>query len=101
MKDTVELATKLLSEMQIWFLRFVEESLEAGFRVFRESASDGSRTISLDGGSIAVVLSQLKRVNDWLDSVISKGDELLTEKVEQLKRKIYGFVIQHVGTTFD
>nr|XP_023915989.1 uncharacterized protein LOC112027572 [Quercus suber]POF06116.1 hypothetical protein CFP56_45975 [Quercus suber] len=101
MKDTVELANKLLSEMQIWFLRFVEESLEAGFRVFRESATDGSKTISLDGGSIAVVLSQLKRVNDWLDLVISKGDVLLTEKVERLKRKIYGFVIQHVGTTFD
>ena len=66
-----------------------------------ESASDGSKTISLDGGSIPVVLSQLKRVNDWLDPVISKGDELLTEKVERLKRKIYGFVIQHVGTTFD
>ena len=47
------------------------------------------------------MLSQLKRVNDWLDLVISKGDELLTEKVERLKRKIYGFVIQHVGTTFD
>ncbi|GMY35966.1 hypothetical protein FCV25MIE_31208 [Fagus crenata] len=101
MKDTVELAMKLLSEMQIWFLRFVEESLEAGFRVFRESATDGSKTISLDGGSIAVVLPQLKCVNDWLDLVISKGDELLTEKVERLKRKIYGFVIQHVGTTFD
>lgn len=101
MKDTVELSNKLLSEMQIWFLRFVEESLEAGFRVFRDSATDGSKTISLDGGSIAVVLSQLKRVNDWLDLVISKGDELMTEKVERLKRKIYGFVIQHVGTTFD
>ena len=66
-----------------------------------QSATDGSKTISLDGGSIAVVLSQLKRVNDWLYLVISKGDELLTEKVERLKRKIYGFVIQHVGTTFD
>ena len=71
MKDTVELATKLLSEMQIWFLRFVEESPEAGFRVFTESATDGSKTISLDGGSIAVALSQLKRVNDWFDLVIS------------------------------
>uniref|UniRef100_A0A2N9H2C7 DUF6857 domain-containing protein n=1 Tax=Fagus sylvatica TaxID=28930 RepID=A0A2N9H2C7_FAGSY len=76
-------------------------TLQKSFRVFRESASDGSKTISLDGGSIAVVLSQLKRVNDWLDLVVSKGDELLTEKVERLKRKIYGFVIQHVGTTFD
>ncbi|GMY35970.1 hypothetical protein FCV25MIE_31212 [Fagus crenata] len=79
MKDTVDLATKLLSEMQIWFLRFVEESLEAGFKVFRKSASDGSKTIYLDGGSIAIVLSQLKRVNDWLDLVTSKGLELLKE----------------------
>ncbi len=69
--------------------------------MFRKSASDGSKTISLDGGSIAIVLSQLKRVNDWLDLVISKWVELLTQKVERLKRKIYGFVIQHVGTTFD
>ena len=52
MKDTVELANKLLSEMQIWFLRFVEESLEAGFRVFRESATDRSETISLDGAPL-------------------------------------------------
>ena len=52
MKDTVEIAMKLLSEMPIWFLRFVEESLEAGFKVFRESASDGSKTISLDVASL-------------------------------------------------
>ncbi|KAE7998785.1 hypothetical protein FH972_003294 [Carpinus fangiana] len=97
MKETVELAMKLMSEMQAWFLRFVEESLDAGFKVF----GDGGKSISLDGSSIAVVLSHLKRVNNWLDLVVSKGDELLTEKVERLKRKIYGFVIQHVGTTFD
>ncbi|KAJ7978842.1 DUF936 family protein [Quillaja saponaria] len=101
MKENLELGKKLLSEMQMWFLRFVEESLDAGFKVFGESSTDGRRTLPLDGGSIALVLSQLKRVNDWLDSVISKGDEFLTEKIEKLKRKIYGFVIQHVGTTFD
>jgi hypothetical protein len=43
----------------------------------------------------------LKRVNEWLDRVALKGDELLTGKIEKLKKKIYGFVIQHVGTTFD
>ncbi|XP_042973281.1 uncharacterized protein LOC122305056 [Carya illinoinensis] len=101
MKETAELATKLLSEMQMWFLRFVEESLDAGFRVLGERGTEGGKSICLDGSSIAVVLSKLKRVNDWLDLVVSKGDEQLTEKVERLKRKIYGFVIQHVGTTFD
>ncbi|KAI4344057.1 hypothetical protein L6164_011331 [Bauhinia variegata] len=101
MKETVELGKNLLSEMQMWFLRFVEESLEAGFKVFGECNADGKKTLPLDGGAIAVVLSHLKRVNDWLDRVVSKEDELLTEKIEKLKRKIYGFVIQHVGTTFD
>lgn len=96
MKETLELGANLLSEMQVWFLSFVEESLDAGFKVF------GEKALPLDGGSIAVVLSHLKRVNDWLDRVVSKGDDdLLTDKVEKLKRKIYGFVIQHVGTTFD
>ncbi|KAE9609683.1 hypothetical protein Lal_00006183 [Lupinus albus] len=101
MIETVELGTKLLSEMQNWFLHFVEESLEAGFKVFGECTSDGKKTLPLDGGSIAVVLSHLKRVNSWLDRVVSKDNDSLTIKIENLKRKIYGFVIQHVGTTFD
>lgn len=98
MKETVELGTKLQSEMQMWFLRYVEESLDAGFRVFK----DGGKLLPLDCGSIAAVLSQLKRVNDWLDNVVSKReDQKLTEKIDGLKRKIFGFVIQHVGTTYD
>lgn len=102
MKETVQLAMKLQSEMQMWFVKFVEESLDAGFRVLGEqSANNGSKALPLNSSSIAAVLSQLKRVNEWLDIVVSKGDEIVTEKIEKLKRKIYGFVIQHVGTTFD
>ncbi|KAL7189577.1 hypothetical protein ACSBR1_039264 [Camellia fascicularis] len=95
MNETVELGMNLQSEMQMWFVRFVEESLDAGFRVFGKCNSDGG----LDCGPIAAVLSQLKRVNDWLDRMVSKQNELLTRKIEQLKRKIYGFVIHHMGTT--
>uniref|UniRef100_A0A5B6YIG0 Uncharacterized protein n=1 Tax=Davidia involucrata TaxID=16924 RepID=A0A5B6YIG0_DAVIN len=97
MNETVGLAMNLQSEMQMWFVRFVEESLDAGFRVLNQFVTDGG----LNCGPIAAALSQLKRVNDWLDRVVSKQDELLVEKVEQLKRKIYGFVIQHVGTTIN
>lgn len=91
MNETVELGVNLQLEMQMWFIRFVEDSLDAGFQVFGKGSSDG--------GPIAAVLSQLKRVNDWLDRVVSKQDDLLIGKIEQLKRKIFGFVIQHVGTT--
>ncbi|KAA3490133.1 Serine/arginine repetitive matrix protein 1 [Gossypium australe] len=103
MKETVQFALNLKSEMEIWFLRFIEESLDAGFRMLGECAasSGGSKALPLDCGSIAGVLSQLKRVNDWLDQAVSNGDEPLLDKVEKLKRKIYGFVIQHVGSTFD
>ena len=97
MQETAELGNKLQCEMRMWFLRFVEDALDAGFRVFGEAAAS-ERRMSLDCGSIAAVLSQLKRVNEWLDRMVSKKD---SEKVDRLKRKIYGFVIQHVGTTFD
>lgn len=101
MEETVRLGKNLQSEMQVWFVRFVEELLDAGFRVFGEGEINGSVTLPMDCGSIAVVLSQLKRVNEWLDSEVSSKDDTLSTKIEQLKRKIYGFVIQHVGTTFD
>lgn len=34
---SVELGMKLQKEMQIWFLKFVEESLDEGFQVFRKN----------------------------------------------------------------
>ncbi|EEF47020.1 conserved hypothetical protein [Ricinus communis] len=101
MKETVELAMKLQAEMQLWFVRFVEESLDASFRALGERSTDGIKAMPLSSSSIAAILPQLKRVNDWLDRIVSKNDELLVQKIEKLKRKIYGFVIQHVGTAFD
>ncbi|KAK6147377.1 hypothetical protein DH2020_018289 [Rehmannia glutinosa] len=97
MNETVELGKHLQLEMQMWFVRFVEESLDAGFQVFGKCNNNSG----LNCGPIAAILSQLKRVNDWLDRVASRRDEVLMEKIERLKRKIYGFVIQHVGTTVE
>ncbi|KAL1553231.1 hypothetical protein AAHA92_13931 [Salvia divinorum] len=91
MDETVELGKNLLSEMQMWFVRFVEESLDAGFRVFGKSAAGGGG--GLDCGPMATILSQLKRVNDWLDRVVSKRDGVLMDKAERLKGKIYVFVM--------
>ncbi|XP_065848445.1 uncharacterized protein [Euphorbia lathyris] len=101
MKETVELATKMQSEMQKWFVRFVEESLDASFQALGGRSRDGGKKLPLSSSSIAAILSKLKRVNDWLEQVVSKEDDVLMKKIEKLKGKIYGFVIQHVGTTFD
>ncbi|KAJ0234771.1 Uncharacterized protein HA466_0271360 [Hirschfeldia incana] len=95
MKETAKFAVNVQSEMQMWFIGFVEESL------------DNKNARPLDGSSIAAVLSQLKQVNEWLDRVVVSDQEnrittmQLTDKIERLKRKIYGFVIHHVGSTFD
>ncbi|PIA38521.1 hypothetical protein AQUCO_02700017v1 [Aquilegia coerulea] len=97
-KETLELSRNLKAEMQMWFLQFVEEVLDAGFKFFDKYSNDEEGVIQKDHGSIAAVLSNLKRINNWLDRVGEKREELLTEKIEKVKRKIYGFVIQHVGT---
>lgn len=101
MKDTLELATTLQSEMHIWFLKFVEESLDSGFQTFWEGAADGGGVFGLSCGPTAAVLSLLKRVNNWLDNAALKRHEIHAENIEHLKRRIYDFVIQHVGTSFD
>ncbi|GAA0153370.1 hypothetical protein LIER_11624 [Lithospermum erythrorhizon] len=92
MKENIEFAKILQSEMQMWFIQFVEKSLAAGFKVSKNGASSSDK-------SITAILFQLKRVNNWLDLVASKRDEVIVEKIEILKQKIYGFVIQHVGTS--
>lgn len=97
MKETAEFRVNVQSEMQMWFIGFVEESLDN---------KKAAAARPLDGSSIAAVLSQLKQVNEWLDSVVSDQENQittmhLTDKIERLKRKIYGFVIHHVGSTFD
>lgn len=49
-----------------------------------------------------MVLSQFKKISDWLDGVGKIAEEATTkDKVEQLKCKIYGFVINHMGSAFD
>ncbi|KAF0918578.1 hypothetical protein E2562_025170 [Oryza meyeriana var. granulata] len=51
---------------------------------------------------ITMVLSQFKKISDWLDGVGKIAEEATTkDKVEQLKCKIYGFVISHMGSAFE
>ncbi|KAF9612952.1 hypothetical protein IFM89_004655 [Coptis chinensis] len=89
--EALELARYLQSEMQLWFLRFVEEILVAGFSIFDINSIDGDGIVHhQEHGPIAAVLSNLKRINTWLDRVGEKREEMLTEKIENVKRKIYG-----------
>ena len=94
MNETVELANTLWSEMHVWFLRFVNEAMDVGFHLFEDQnvAARGKQS-----AHITVVLSQFKRISDWLDGVGKVAEEKVTrESVERLKRKIYQFVISRI-----
>lgn len=104
--ETTELARKLQLEAQSWFLQFMETALDSGFQLSTgvDQASGNStpkaQQVQQDNGQIAAMLSQLKRVNDWLDQVgpskPDSEDEKLVETLARLKRKIYNFLLQHV-----
>lgn len=101
--ETAELAKQVEVEAQRWFLNFMEGALDVGFHVAtsgsneREDLLHGAKVMSQQENShIATMLSQLKRVNDWLDQVGDGLDSKLIETKARLKRKIYDFLLQHV-----
>ncbi|XP_024526663.1 uncharacterized protein LOC9652636 [Selaginella moellendorffii] len=91
-KETADLAKMTRFESQCWFLKFMEEALDKGFRSEIKQ--------ELENSQLAAILSQLKRVNDWLDQVASEKEDVpdlhLVETLARLKRKIYEFLIKHV-----
>ncbi|KAJ4786976.1 dicer-like protein (DUF936) [Rhynchospora pubera] len=97
LNGTLDLARVLRREMQIWFLKFVNEALDMGFVLIGEKEKNCGNS-----GKVTMILSQFKKINDWLDGVGKlPEEESLKEKIDKLKRKIYGFVISHMGSALD
>eukprot|EP01018_Ginkgo_biloba_P039497 Gb_19647 [translate_table: standard] len=107
MKETAELAKQLHREAHKWFLNFFEDALDAGFRVSKQKEDDtaalaAKNQLQQNSSQIPALLSQLKRINDWLDQLGYKNrdtiDTKLVETVDRLKQKIYSFLLQHVDS---
>ncbi|KAK9049626.1 hypothetical protein SSX86_031407 [Deinandra increscens subsp. villosa] len=81
LKETAKLADELLSVSQKWFLKYLQESLNKGFWLMK-----GEDSVFAVG-----ILGQLKKVNQWLDDSVHED-----ENVENLRKKIYGFLLDHV-----
>lgn len=110
--EAADLARHLQSESQTWFLRFMEGYLDDGSQFIRstENGNDsaGARIgAQTDNNQIAAMLSQIKRVNDWLDEINPEkvlnsddgegtADTELADTLMRLRRKIYEFLLQHV-----
>ncbi|WCJ19040.1 hypothetical protein M5689_001351 [Euphorbia peplus] len=83
LRETASLAEKLLLHSRQWFLKYIDNSLSNGFHFCIGEASE-----------IACLLRQLKRVNQWLDDP-NCGDK---GKVEDLRKKIYRFLLAHADS---
>ncbi|KAL5204058.1 hypothetical protein ABZP36_008929 [Zizania latifolia] len=76
MNEALELATTLWREMHMWFLKFVDEAMDAGFDLFEDQnvASRGKQS-----RHVTMVLSQFKKISDWLDGMGKIAEEATTK----------------------
>ncbi|PKA56254.1 hypothetical protein AXF42_Ash011184 [Apostasia shenzhenica] len=101
-EEGVELARALGEEAKNWFVGFVERFLDS---------EAGAARLPWDRDVVTGMLSQLKKVNDWLentgrsDTVEDEVDGggtaagtggLSPEIVERLRKKIYEYLLTHV-----
>ncbi|KAI5059089.1 hypothetical protein GOP47_0025408 [Adiantum capillus-veneris] len=101
LQDIAELAMQLQVESRSWFLQFFEGALDNGFQVDLMADNNATKACApQDNSQIAALLSQLKRVNDWLDQLDAGEDDFtdgeLSDTIVRLKRKIYDYLLQHV-----
>ncbi|CAM0871627.1 unnamed protein product [Alopecurus aequalis] len=95
----------LKKESQSWFLNFLEDALESGFK-FESGIKNNNRErvrgqSKVGDGQIAVRLSQLKETSNWLDQLQSEADKSadgLVETIERLKQKAYSCLLGTVET---
>eukprot|EP00250_Pteridium_aquilinum_P005640 c15707_g1_i1 orf=251-2938(-) len=102
LQETAELGNKLQWELQLWFLKYVEEALDCDFQSSC-SSTDGSsegKVTQQENSHIAFMLSQVKKVNDWVDDIESNDKRPLAPQVVEVldivKNKVYEFLLQHV-----
>ncbi|KAF7824462.1 serine-rich adhesin for platelets-like protein [Senna tora] len=90
LKEAASLAEKLLAASREWFLKYLEDSLDSGFGVIRSDEEGKS-------SEMACLLGHLKKVNHWLDDLVG-GGEKVDCRVENLRKRLYGFLLEHVNS---
>uniref|UniRef100_A0A1D1Y3Q9 Uncharacterized protein n=1 Tax=Anthurium amnicola TaxID=1678845 RepID=A0A1D1Y3Q9_9ARAE len=95
LEEAADLARNLREESRDWFLQFIDRFLDVDMDSAR--LSEKVQVVSM--------LSQLKKINDWLDEVGGpKGEDegsvegcgVPVETIQQLRKKIYEFILTHV-----
>ncbi|XP_047306538.1 uncharacterized protein LOC124909955 [Impatiens glandulifera] len=81
MKDIANLSQKLILSSRSWFLRYLEDLF-------------GSGESGLEMGGL---LMQLRKVDKWLEGIVGNEEET-DEKIEKLRKTLYGLLLQHVDS---
>lgn len=102
-KEMMEVVKILRNETRCWFLKFLEEALEFGFRSSQEKkGKESSARVVEQNNHIAVTLSQLKQANEWLEKERSRwlGSEKseAVDKIDGLKQKVYACLLIHIDS---
>lgn len=96
--STIDLTEMLQTECQEWFLKFLEKFMDA----------DINTSALSNNGQIAGMLTQLKSVNTWLDTISSQDNDAISEAstisnsnipantIDRLRKKIYEYLLTHV-----
>lgn len=92
-REIMELRKILSDEAQSWFLNFLEQALEFGFRGVQEKKASAEKN-----NHIALTLSQLKQANEWLDKVRSNSGVEKNDKIDRLKHKVYACLLVHIDS---
>ncbi|KAH7443265.1 hypothetical protein KP509_02G027600 [Ceratopteris richardii] len=104
--EAVLLANQLQTEAELWFVRFIESSLDSGYKSVIKDASAIKRIRNVssrwpdENSQVSAVLSDLKKVNEWLDEMSSvkwaASNPELEATTTKLKQKLYDLLIQLV-----
>ncbi|MQL76198.1 hypothetical protein Taro_008561 [Colocasia esculenta] len=97
LEEAADLAKNLKESSKDWFLGFVDRFLDTD--VDTAGLSDKVQVVSM--------LSQLKKINDWLDEVggprgeegedgSAEGYVVPLETIQRLRKKIYEYILAHV-----
>ncbi|KAI3463205.1 hypothetical protein Pfo_019868 [Paulownia fortunei] len=102
-KEIKELGKILSNETQSWFLNFLEEALEIGFRGGgqEKKGKESAARVLEQNNHIALTLSQLKQANEWLDKLRSNSSSEKTEfleTIDRLKQKVYACLLVHIDS---
>eukprot|EP00250_Pteridium_aquilinum_P003793 c14079_g1_i1 orf=313-2790(-) len=100
LRGTINLAKLLREEAENWFMRYMEKALDSGFQTALQAANavDKKSTWCENNSRVTSILTDLRKVNDWLDQVSFNKKRLQNPKsvdsVGDMKQKLYDLLIK-------